>query len=373
MKTPVRRNGRRTKVHHGVTRRDVLRGVVAAGASVPLAWAGGLRAARAQRGDALNVATAPFINQASITVANEMGFFKKVGIEVNLKFFMDGAFMMAPMISGEVDVALPTASAGFFNSLARGGPFRVILCCGQGRRGRAVTSINIRKDHYDNGVQSLKDLPKLKGMLVAVGAPGSINQYGISSALRQAGLNPPTDVRWQTSVPQPDIVKQLGQKQVDAAEITYHLAYLAQRQGFSRILASRDEYLPDSQLGVLIAREELLQKKRDLLVRFAMAYIRTARLFNQVASEPGKHPDVLQMIIKHIIVKDVELLKAVAPHWEWIAEDGLPNTRSVMEQQDHWAEVFRLVEKKVPEARIFDLGIAQEAARRLATENPFGA
>lgn len=373
MRTPAQWNGRRKASRSGITRRGLLKGAAAAGVSVPLAAVGGLRAARAQRGDTLNVATAPFINQASITVANEMGFFKKVGIGVNLKFFADGAFMMAPLISGEVDVALPTAGAGFFNSLARGGPFRVILCCGQGRRGRAVTTINVRKDHYDNGIQSLKDLPKLKGMLVAVGAAGSINQYGMSSALLQTGLNPLTDVLWQTSVSQPDIVKQLGQKQVDAAEITYHLAYLAQKQGFSRILASRDEYLPDSQLGVLIAREELLQKKRDLLIRFAMAYIHTARLFNQVASDPGKHPDVLQMIIKHIVVKDVELLKAVAPHWEWIAEDGLPNVRSVMEQQDHWADMFKLVEKKVPQARIFDLGIAQEAARRLATENPFGA
>ena len=42
------------------------------------------------------------------------------------------------------------------------------------------------------------------------------------------------DVQWQTSVPQPDVVKQLEQKQVGVAETTDHLAYLAQKQGFCR-------------------------------------------------------------------------------------------------------------------------------------------
>jgi len=38
-------------------------------------------------------------------------------------------------------------------------------------------------------------------------------------------------------------------KQVDIAEITYHLAYLAQKEGFCRILWSRDEILPDFASG----------------------------------------------------------------------------------------------------------------------------
>lgn len=357
----------------GITRRSALKTVLATLAAGPLAAVSQRRPASAQGLDTLNIAVAPFINQASIFIANEMGFFQKVGIDVRMRQFMDGAFMVAPMISGEVDMALATPSAGFFNSLVRGAPYHAILCCGQGRRGRAVTSVNVRADHYEAGIRTRKDLDRLKGKVVAVGAAGSINQYSMSSALLQAGLNPRTDVTWQTTVAQPDIVKQLGQKQVDAAELAYHLAFLAQKQGFSRILASRDEHLPDSQLGMIIARDEILQKRRDLAVRFAMAYIHTARLFNRVAGEPAQHPQVLQTIIKHILIKDPELLRAVAPHWEWIAEDGLPNVASVMQQQDHWADVFRLVERKVPQTRVFDLDIAREATQRLARDNPFRA
>ena len=148
-------------------------------------------------------------------MANDMGLFSKMGLDIRMKIFMDGALVVAPMLSAEVDIGVMTPNAGFFNSLYRGGPFRAFLCNGQGRRGRAVTAVVMRTDHYDAGVKALPDLARMKGKLAAVGAAGSINQYGLGSALKLAGLDPLRDVQWQTSVGQPDIVKQLGQKQVD--------------------------------------------------------------------------------------------------------------------------------------------------------------
>jgi NitT/TauT family transport system substrate-binding protein len=319
----------------------------------------------------VNVGLSPFINQATIFMANDLGLFSKVGLEIRMKVFMDGALVVAPMVSGEIDLGVMTSSAGFFNSLHRGGPYRAFLCNGQGRRGRAVTAVVVRGDHYDAGVRTLPDLAQMKGKIAAVGAAGSINQYGLASALGLAGLDPARDVQWQTSVPQPDIVKQLGQKQVDVADITYHLAHLAQKQGFCRIMLSRDEILPDSQTAMHTARDEMLQRRRDVVVRYAMACIHAGRLFNQVASDPVKHRDMLKLIVKSILPRDEELLAAVAPHWEWIAEDGRPNISSVMQQQDFWADTFKLVEHKVPRDRVFDTGIASEATQRLAAEKPF--
>jgi NitT/TauT family transport system substrate-binding protein len=330
------------------------------------------RRARAQGAETLNIGLSPYINQATIFLARDLGYFSKLGLNIQMKIFMDGALVVAPMLSGEVEIGIMTPNAGFFNSLSRGGPFRAFLCNGQGRRGRAVTAVVVRTDHYDAGIKTLADLAKLKGKTVAVGAAGSINQYSLGTALKLAGLDPVHDVRWQTSVGQPDIVKQLGQKQVDAAEITYHLAYLAQKQGFCRILFSRDEILPDSQVAMHTVRDDMRQQRRDTVVRYAMACIHAGRLFNRVASDPAKHSDMLKLIAKSIFPHDEALLKAVAPHWEWIAEDGKPNVASIMAQQDFWADTFKLVQNKVPQSRVIDLTIADEAVRRLNTEKPFG-
>jgi NitT/TauT family transport system substrate-binding protein len=280
--------------------------------------------------------------------------------------------VVAPMLSGELQIGIMTPNAGFFNSVSRGGPFRAFLCNGQGRRGRAVTALVIRSDHYDAGIKTLDDLARMKGKTAAVGAAGSINQYGLGSALKLAGLDPVRDVQWQTSVPQPDIVKQLGQKQVDVAEITYHLAYLAQKEGFCRILWSRDEILPDSQAAMHTVRDDMLQGKRETVIKYAMACIQAGRLFNQVAGDPDKHADMLKLIVKSIFPRDEALLKAVAPHWEWIAEDGMPNVASIMAEQDFWADTFKMVENKLPQQRVIEPSIAKEAVERLSAERPFG-
>jgi NitT/TauT family transport system substrate-binding protein len=353
------------------TRRALLK----SGAKVGLLATFGASFARplgAQKLDTVNIAASPFINQAAIFIANELGYFSKLGIEPKIKSFPDGSLIVAPMISGEVDLGVVTSSAGLFNSLSRGAPIKSVLCIGQGQKGRAVTAIIVRKDHHEAGIRTVADLKALKGKIAAVGAIGSINQYGIATALGMAGLNPVSDITWQTNVPQPDIVKQLGQKQVDLADLTYHLAYLAEKQNFGNIIASRDEILPNSQTAMIAVREDFLSKRRDGVVRFAMAHIHASRLFNKVAGAPTQHRDIVEMITKYIFVKDVGLLTAVAPHWEWIAENGMPNEASVLAQQDFWSDPFKLVEKKVAGPQIFDLSIAAEAMKRLEQEKPFG-
>jgi NitT/TauT family transport system substrate-binding protein len=353
------------------TRRGLLKSTAKIAVLAPFAGAMS-RTGWAQQPDVINIAASPFINQAAIFMAGEMGWFAKMGIDPKIRSFPDGSLVVAPMISGEVDIGVVTSSAGLFNSLSRGAPIRAMLCNGQGKKGRAVTAIIVRTDHYEAGIKSIADLARIKGMTAAVGAAGSINQYGIATALTMAGMDPVKDVVWQTSVGQPDIVKQLGQKQIDVADLTYHLAYLAEKQGFGKIIASRDEYLPNSQTAMIAARTDMIEKRRDALVRFGVAYIHSARLFNKVAGNPKEHADIVQMITKYIFVKDVNLLNAVAPHWEWIAENGKPNEASVMAQQDFWASPFKMVEKKSPLSGIFESSIAADAAAKLDAEKPFG-
>ena len=135
-----------------------------------------IRGSSAQSSEMLTVGLSPYINQATIFLARDLGFFSKVGLQIQMKIFMDGALVVAPMVASELDIGVMTPNAGFFNSLYRGGPYRAFLCNGQGRRGRAVTAVVVRTDHYQSGVTKLADLAKLKGKVAAVGAAGSINQ-----------------------------------------------------------------------------------------------------------------------------------------------------------------------------------------------------
>ena len=104
----------------------------------------------------------------------------------------------------------------------------------------------------------------------------------------------------------------------------------------------------------------------------AMAAWLGAALITAAVVAPAKHPDIVDILAKRPALPTPELVRAIAPHWSYTNEDGIPNVKSVMAQQDYWADYFHLVEKKVPESALFDLRIAHEAKARLDRERAFG-
>src|SRR5579859_700725 len=102
-----------------------------------------------------------------------------------------------------------------------------------------------------------------------------------------------------------------------------------------------------------------------------MAYLQGVKEFNAAATAPDKHPDIVEMLAKNTFLGKPEVVKAIAPHWSYVSEDGMPPVDSILRMQDYWADYFTYVEKKATRDQLFDLTIAEEAKRRLDREKPF--
>ena len=105
--------------------------------------------------------------------------------------------------------------------------------------------------------------------------------------------------------------------------------------------------------------------------RDAMAYLQAAKEFNAAALAPDKHMDLVDILARTTALNKPELIKAIAPHWSYVNEDGMPPVDEIMKMQDYWADYYGLIERKVTADRLVELGIAEEATRRLAAEKPF--
>ncbi len=81
----------------------------------------------AQADDVVRVGEGPFITGGGFFVAQAKGYFKKLGITVEPKMFIDGALAVPSLISGELDISFMTANAGLFNSIAKGAPLVFVL------------------------------------------------------------------------------------------------------------------------------------------------------------------------------------------------------------------------------------------------------
>src|SRR5262245_20160323 len=323
--------------------------------------------------DRIRVGEGPFITGGAFYIAREKGYFKQLGLEIETKTFIDGAMAVPAMIAGELDLTFMTPNASLFNSIAKGAPLVVILDRGNNRKGFAYTLVNVTQALYDQGVHGMGDFAKLKGKRMGVGALGSINQHNLAQALIKVGLDPAKGVQWVVNISQPDLMKMLGQNQVDATDLAWQFGVFAQNNKWGPIVATGDQMVPDAAIGVYAARKEFLDKNHDAAVRFAMAYLHAAQEFNAAAKAPDQHADIVELLAKNTALNKPELVKGIAPNWSYINEDGLPLVDSVMTMQDFWSgKYFNYVEKKVTREQLFDLSIAKEAKARLDKEKPFG-
>ena len=327
----------------------------------------------AQAADVLRVADGPFISGGGYYVAREKGYFKQLGIEIQHREFIDGAASVPAFVAGELDVGGMTASAGLFNSVVKGAPLVVILDRGHNRPGYGYTVTNVSQELYDQGVHSMADFAKLKGKRVGVAALGSINQYNVAVALMKAGLDPAKDVQWTVNVGQPDLMKMFGQKQLDVTDLAYQFGFFAQNNKWGPIIANGDQIAPGMAIADIAVRKDFLAKNRDVVVRYAMAYLQGVKEFNAAAAAPDQHMDIVEILARTTALNKPELIKAIAPHWSYVNEDGAPPVDEIMKMQDFWSgKEFHFVEKKVTREQLFDLSVAKEAKARLDREKPFG-
>jgi NitT/TauT family transport system substrate-binding protein len=345
-----------------------LRWVLAAAcAAVPLTTMDAARAA-----DKIRIGEGPFITGGAFYVARDKGYFQKLGLDIEIKMFMDGALSVPSIVGGELDITSVTPSAGLYNAIARGAQMVVILDRGNNKAGHAYTVTTVTQALFDQGMKSEKDFAALKGKKLGVSAIGGINQYVLSQGLLKAGLDPAKDVQWLVNIPQPDLMKMLGQGQVDGTEIAYQFATFAQQSGWAKMVATADKIVPNAAIGTYAVRKAFLDSNRDAVVRFAMAYLHAAKEFNAAALAPDKHPDVVEILAKNTAINKPELVKAIAPNWSYVNEDGMPLVDSIMDMQDFWSDrYFNSVERKVTREQLFDLSIAKDAQARLAKDKPF--
>ena len=62
----------------------------------------------------------PLISSGPIFVAAAKGYFDKVNLDVDIKYFADGALAIPALIAGEIDCTVSTLNAGLFNAVSQG-------------------------------------------------------------------------------------------------------------------------------------------------------------------------------------------------------------------------------------------------------------
>ena len=292
----------------------------------------------------------PSISNAGLYIAIEKGFFQEKGITVDIERFASGAKMIAPLATGQIDVAIGTPSAGLFNAIAGGMDFRIVADKGQARPGHSFCPIIVRKDLVESGrVKSLKDL---KGMKIASGAKGINLDYLLAKMLEHEGVG--FDAVDVVYLGYPDAIKALASKAVDAAIAPEPWGAQAEQQkvGVRLFLSEQVPAVSTFQVAVIMYAGKFTKERPKVARDFLHAYVQGVKYYT---ARGLKDVEVAGIISKHIKVPS-DTVRATIPFY--VDPGARPRVQDLAAMQD-WFHAMGWVKEKVPMERVVDLSFLE--------------
>lgn len=309
----------------------------------------------------VRVGTLGAISDAPIFIADKKGFFKEEGLDVKMTVFQSAATMVAPLGAGQLDVGAGSPSAGMYNAVARKINVRIVADKAQSTPGFGATKLLVRKDLVDSG--RFKTLADLKGLKVAMNAPGVSNTAMLNVMLTSVGLKY-SDVE-TLNMSFPDHLLALRNKAVDAGATIEPIATLAVQGGHAVEIMRDDQIYPNHQIATLIYAEDFAAR-REVALRFMKAYIRGIRFYNKALKDgrlAGETADeVIAILTQYTSVKNADLLRQITP--TGMDPDGKVNVESLQRDVDFYTSQG-LVQGKVEVKSIVDASFAEEAVKAL--------
>src|ERR1700744_5729261 len=135
----------------------------------------GASSARAEEPLKAKIGVLRLSSSAPVFIAQDKGYFRDAGLEVELKFFDAAQPIAVATTSGDVDFGITAFTAGLYN-LAGKGTLKVIGGMSREKAGYPLIGYFARNKAYDAGLKAPKDLA---GKRVAVTQVGSSFHYSL--------------------------------------------------------------------------------------------------------------------------------------------------------------------------------------------------
>ena len=329
--------------------------------------AAGAGAALAQESKAPTVVKVGVLNSLSeiITfIALEKGYFKEEGLDVRLEKFSNTADMVAPLSSGQIDIASGAPTLGLFNGALRGLPLKLVADKGRNSKGHGFNAIVVRKDLVDSG--KVKTAADLKGLKVATASLHSPMEQQLEIALQKVGLSN-KDVNIQ-NLGFPDMVTALGNKAIDAALMIEPFVAVATKRGVGVRFLGVDDIAPDFQIAGVIYGPDFATKHPEAAKRWMVAYVRAIRDYLDAVDNRAGKDELIAVLKKHATgVTDASLLEnAVFPGF---SPDGYLHLQTIQSSID-WYVVRGLLKAKPKLSDLADYQYLDYALERLGRREP---
>lgn len=296
-------------------------------------------------------------------IAQDRGYFRKEGLEVDFIPFKSASNMVAPLGAGQLDVGGGTVSAGLYNAVSRDVSVRIVADKGSIRPGYAFSGLMVRKDLVQAG--RYKGYKDLKGMKIAIGAEGTSTASALNEALKRGGLKY-SDVE-VVDLGFPQHIAAYANKGIDASITNEPTMTRAIEAGLAVRVAGNDVIYPYQQTSVLLYSEKLVKNRPDVGLGFMRAYLRGLRDYNDVLgnghiSGPGSE-EIIAILTKSTAVKDAGIYRKISP--PAADPDGTVNVKSLEKDLAFFRSQGLVSDPRITAAGLMDTSFVTKAVQQL--------
>ena len=250
-----------------------------------------------------------------LTIAEQLGYFKDEGLQVEISDFAGGAKALQALVGGSADV-VSGAYEHTINMQTKGQPIKAFVL--QGRAPQIVLGVSTKT------MPNYKSLADLKGKKIGVTAPGSSTNMMVNFVLASAGLKP-NDVSIVGVGASSGALAALRSGQIDAiANLDPVISMLEQKNEIKVIADTRTLKDTNTVFGgpmpaaTLYTTEAFLAKNPNTAQALTNAMVRALKWVQQAGPS-----DIIKVVPESFLLGDRGLyLEAYSKVREAISPDG---------------------------------------------------
>jgi NitT/TauT family transport system substrate-binding protein len=292
-------------------------------------------------------ASSPAVSTAGVYIGMERGYFREVGLEIEIVPFSGGAEMISSIAAGQVDAANTDAGSGLLKALARDLPMRFVADGSRCVRGRCGTALVVRKELIDSG--AVREFSDLRGRTVNPQTPGSTLSQYMTRVLDRGGLQE-SDVNFQYVI-FADTLAAMSNKAIDATFLIEPFVTAGTAQNITVRWYDTADLFEKTQNTMIVFSPGFAAQRTEAGKRFMVGYLRGIRDYLDAFNGGKDRAEIVGILTRHSTIKDAALFDIMGmpgfdPNGELLID-------ALKDQQQWWVD-RAILDAPVDLDRIYD-------------------
>jgi NitT/TauT family transport system substrate-binding protein len=292
-------------------------------------------------------------------VAQDKGFFREQGIEIDYNGVTSMVQAAPHLASGQMEVISSSTSAGIWNAIIRDVSVKIITDVTVVRPNqRNSLAVVVRKDLADQ----IRDVPDLRGRTFAIHQKAQVNHVELARLLGLGGLTE-QDIDL-VEVPFPDQVAALRNGAIDASIEVEPMVTVMEDQGIATRWRDMGEIYPGQVVQFLFYSANFVRERRDVGVRYLLAHLKAARYFDDAFLRGRNRDEVVQIMVDNGPVKDPAMYDKIGRSFAGAELNGHVSVDYLADEQEFYLR-HGFINTRIDPAQLVDTSFSEQALRVL--------